>query len=146
MSIRKPTMLSFDDAKKLTNIDELEQSDDPYKLEGTTPTLCHNHECPYKNHQEVLDNLYVYAVDDLTSVNICSQCYDNGYRLCLCTHTVCHLKDLTKLGDDSYVLSSVLNNHQLTNMADFYGILEQLGITNSTPAMSIINLHEIDDF
>lgn len=125
-----------------------EEEDENKRFEDEmTHYECHNPECKCSSRKEDIKQFHLFEMsgDDPKQIIICGECYDGGYRLCIFSHDVLHLTQLTRIGDGMHI-SSVYETdlsirETISKIASKVGIntyLKQIGIMDPHPIHNII--------
>lgn len=111
--------------------------------------ICQNTECVFLERKEELDSLHIFEIDGNTMITICNHCYDQGYRFCIFTHEVSHIKYLDPVLQEMYAKPEYhrgqLNPKVLDMVADIDQYFRTIGIDNPNPTHTVIDLLEDAD-
>jgi hypothetical protein len=137
--------LTLQDIQKLPIGDFLKQS--PETEESTRSRdhyNCQNPGCMC----DPINSIHIFEVNEDNLIMICDECYQSGYRFCLFTHDVLHIKDLEPVLNGMYAQPSYnqnqLNDLILNTVDDLYQYFKIVGIDNPYPQHTIVQLHEVD--
>jgi len=136
-------------AVKTVGDDDTEKKEEEVLYKDINEYICQNAKCLYHSRREELDSLHIYEVDANTMITICNHCYDQGYRFCLFTHEVLHIKDLDPVLEEMYAQPEYHQNqlqpYVLSKVNDLDEYFQIIGIDNPNPTHRIIDLNEEEE-
>lgn len=133
--------------KKLKgDVEDDDQVDEKMFYSDMNEYICQNPSCSYLKRREALVSLHVYEIDANSMVTICNYCHDAGYRFCLFTHEVKHIKEMDPVLDNMYAQAKYhqdqLKPELLSKVKNIDDYMKIIGIDNPCPTHSIIELKE----
>lgn len=105
---------------------------------------CDNISC--RQSQQSMTSVYVFNVNQEYTVNICDNCYNNGFRVDVFDHKVYHMTQMDKLTEDgAYSLSEnhkqQVSQQRLQHITDLTMYFEQIGLSTLFPCYEVVNLN-----
>lgn len=143
--------IAEDPAEEVKQLIKDSSGENPARIENYTDLneyICTNPGCCYLDRREELTLLHNYEIDANNIITLCNYCYDEGFRFCLFTHEIKHIRDLHPVLEDMYAqepFNTQLKPEILSSISDLDYYLRTIGIENPCPTYSQIDLTaEID--
>jgi hypothetical protein len=105
--------------------------------------FCHNPQCVSSISGKRVECVHIYDFSESERVMICGPCYSEGYRFCLVTREVQHLKTLKSVLSELFVheaYHSQLSDEYLAHVGDLHQHFQSMGIDNPSPTHRVVSI------